>query len=84
MIVRLGWHLLLCFKNFGKCPKISNTLFHTTLAKILLFMPLLFKVLSGMANSVVPDLKEQSDLGLHCAYVILSATLMFKILGHLP
>ena len=29
-------------------------------------------------------LQEQSDLGLHCAYVILSETLVFEILGHLP
>ena len=40
---------------YGKCPKISNTLFHTFLAKILLFMQLFHKILSGMANSVDPD-----------------------------
>ena len=41
--------------TYGKCPKISNTLFHTILASILLFMLLLLKILSGMANSVDPD-----------------------------
>ena len=40
---------------FGRSPKISNTLFHTILAKILLFMQLFLKILSGMANSVDPD-----------------------------
>ena len=35
-----------------------------------------------MANSVDPD-QEQSDLDLHCSYVILSDTFLFKILGHL-
>ena len=40
---------------YGKCPKISNTLFPTILAKILLLMHLFLKILSGMANSVDPD-----------------------------
>ena len=40
---------------YGKCPKISNTLFHTVLALILLFMHLLLKILSGIANNVDLD-----------------------------
>ena len=40
---------------YSKCPKISNTLFHIFSAKILLFMQLFLKILSGMANSVDPD-----------------------------
>ena len=44
-------------KGYVKCPKISNTLFHTFLfAYFLLFMQLILKILSGIANSV--------DLGL--------------------
>ena len=43
-----------------------------------------------MANSVDPDqtapeLKEQSDLSLHCLHMSPSSdTLVFKILGNLP
>ena len=37
------------------CPKIWNTLFHTILAKILLFMQLFLKVFGGMTNNVDPD-----------------------------
>ena len=43
---------------YGKCPKISNTLFHTFLVYILLFLQLFLKILSGisgMANSVDLD-----------------------------
>ena len=40
---------------YSKCPKISNTLFHTFLAEILLFMHLSLKMLSGMANNEDPD-----------------------------
>ena len=43
------------FGEYGKCPKTSNTLFHTFLAQILLFMQLFLKILSGMANCVDPD-----------------------------
>ena len=56
--------------------QISNTLFHTILASILLFMLLLLKILSGMANSVDPD-QEQSDHGLHCLHMSLCQTLWF-------
>ena len=47
-------------KTYGKCPKISSTLFHT-------FHTLFLKILSRMANSVDPD-QEQSYLGLHCLH----------------
>ena len=40
--------------TYGKCPKISNTLFHTILAYILLFMQLFLNIHSGIANSVNP------------------------------
>ena len=40
---------------YHKYPKISNTLFYIALALILLFMQLLAKILSGMANSEDPD-----------------------------
>ena len=42
---------------YGKCPKLSNTLFYTFLAQILLFMQMFPKVHvpNGMANSVNPD-----------------------------
>ena len=36
-------------------PKISITLFYSVLALILLYMHLLLKMLSGMANIVDPD-----------------------------
>ena len=63
---------------YGKCPKISNTLFGTILALILLFMQLFLNILSGMSNIVDPDQTAPS------AYIILSDTLVFKILEHLP
>ena len=59
---------------FGKCPKISNTLFHTYFASILLFMQLFLKILSGIANSVDRN-QEQSDLGLHCLHIPFCQTL---------
>ena len=34
---------------------ILNTLFHTFLAEILLFMQLFLKILGGMANNADPD-----------------------------
>ena len=40
---------------YSKCPQISNTLFHTILAQILLFKQLFLKILSGPENSVDPD-----------------------------
>ena len=39
----------------GKNPKISNTLFYTVLAQILLFMKLFPKIPSEMADNVDPD-----------------------------
>ena len=58
--------------NYGKCPKISNILFHTFLAKIMPLMQLIPKLLSGKANRV--DLirrllEEPSDLGQHCLHM---------------
>ena len=48
-------------------------------------MLLFLKMLSRMANSVDPDqTAPRSDLGLHFAYAILSETLVYEILGHLP
>ena len=44
--------------SYGKYPKILNTLFHTFLAQILLFMQLFPKIASGMANSADPDNAE--------------------------
>ena len=65
-----------------------NTLFHTILALSLLSMPLLLKILCGMANSVDPDQTAPSGAVLFgsglFAYDILSDTLVFEILGHLP
>ena len=71
---------------YGKCPKISNTLFQTSLAESLLFMQLSLKILSGMANSVDPEQTAPSVCSgsVLFAYAILSETLVFKILGHLP
>ena len=40
---------------YGKCLKISNTLFHTFLAQSLLFMQLFPKIPSEMPNSIDPD-----------------------------
>ena len=59
----------------------------TILAKSLLFMHLLLKILSGMANSVDPDQPAPSEAvwsgSALFAYVILSDTFVFKILGYL-
>ena len=68
-VYRWAHDIIIPFCLFYRCPKISNTLFHTFLACILFFMQLCLKLLSRMANSVDPDLtafQEQSDLGLHC------------------
>ena len=46
--------------SIGKCPKISNTLFHTFFAQISLFIQLFLKILSRKANSVDPDLTAPS------------------------
>ena len=46
-------------------------------------MHLFIKILSGMANSVDPDQTAPSGSALF-AYVTLSDTLVFEILGHLP
>ena len=60
-------HLL--YYIYGKCPKISNLLFHIFLAKILHFMKLLLKVLSGMENSVDPDQTAPSGSADLCHFV---------------
>ena len=39
---------------YSKCPKISNTLFHTILASMF-FMQLLLKIPGGMANRIDAD-----------------------------
>ena len=41
--------------EYGKCPKISITLFHIFFALILLFMQLFLKLFRGKVNSVKPD-----------------------------
>ena len=53
-------------KVYGKCPKISNTLFHAFWLLVCAFNAVVTKIHSGMANNVDPDqTKEQTDLGLH-------------------
>ena len=48
-------------------------------------MQLFLKILSGTANSVDPDQTAPVGPGSALfAYVILSDTLVFEILGHLP
>ena len=70
--------------TLDKCPKISNTLFHTILAQILLFMQQFLNILSGMASSVDPDQTAPSGAvwsgSALFAYAILSDT---GVLGHL-
>ena len=51
--------------EYAKCPKIWNTLYRIYLARILLSILLLLKILSRMENSEDFD-EEQSDLGLQC------------------
>ena len=46
-----------------------RTLYSIQFWKILLFIQLCLGKFSGMANSVDPDLQEQSDLGLHCLHM---------------
>ena len=60
---RLGFNMYLSEKDYySKCPKISNTLFHTFFNYSLLYIyPLFLKMLSGMANSVVPDQTAPSE-----------------------
>ena len=45
---------LLCGYIYDKCPKISNSLFHTFLPKCCYFMHLFHKMLDWMANSALP------------------------------
>ena len=65
-----------------------DTLFGTILAYILLFMQLFLNILSGMSNSVGPDQTAPSgavwSVSALFAYIILSETLVFEILEHLP
>ena len=66
----------------------SNSLFYTNLPKILLFMQLFVKILSGTANSVDPDQTLPpgavwSGSALF-ACALLTTTLVYEILGHLP
>ena len=65
---------------YGKCSKIWNTLFHTFLAKILPFMLLFLKILTGMTNSVDPDQTAHSGAVWYesalFAYAILSEILV--------
>ena len=49
----------------------------------MLLMHLFLKILSGMANSVDPDQTAPEGSALF-AYVILSETLVFEVLEHLP
>ena len=51
----MKWAVIKGKLAYVKCPKISNILFHSILGKFLLFMHLLLKIPSGMANSVDPD-----------------------------
>ena len=44
--------LLFLMHAYGECLSILNTLFHTFLGHILLFMQLFVKVLRGMANNI--------------------------------
>ena len=69
--------------QYGKYPKISNTLFHTHFAEILLFMQLFLKILSEKANSADPDQTAPSSGPALFAHAILLATLVYKSLGHL-
>ena len=65
-----------------------DALFHSFVALCLLFMQLFLKILSGMASTVDPE--QSGSSGAVCsrstqfAYAILSGTLVYDILGHLP
>ena len=78
-----GWKFKKTACKFSKCPKISNTLFHTFLVQILLFMQLFPKIPCGMANSGDPDQTAPSWSTLS-AYAILSDRWVYENLGHLP
>ena len=61
-----------------------QTLYSKPVWPVLLFMQLLLKIHSWMANSVDLDLQEQSDMGLHCLHKSFCVRpLVYKILGHL-
>ena len=64
--------------QYSKYPKIWNSLIHTFLVCFFLFVQLFLKIVSGMANSAEPD-----ETALF-AYAILSDSLLYEILGHLP
>ena len=76
------------YQQYGKCPKILNTLFHTFFTKIFLFMQLFLKIVSGMANSIDPDQTAPSEAvwsgSTLFAYAILSEILVYEITRHLP
>ena len=67
----------------SNCSKSLNTLFHTFLDKILLFMQLFLKILNGMANTVDPNQTAPSGAifsgsTLHMQF--LSETVVFEML----
>ena len=73
---------------YGKCPKISNILFHTFLALTLLFMQFFIKIPNGNANSGDPDQTAPSGAvwsgSALFTYGILSDTSVLEILAQLP
>ena len=79
-------HALECYTvNVLKFQTFYSLLF---LAKILLFMQLVLKILSEMANSSDSDQTAPSGAvwsgSEQFAYAILPENLVYKILGHLP
>ena len=83
---RVKYFLYGCFYpvNYGKCPKISNTLFHTFLAYILLFVCSYFLKYLMEWQTVYTLIRLLLWPGSALfAYAILSETLVYKITGHL-
>ena len=58
----------ICLRNYGKCPKISNTLLHTFWLVNCVFYAVVSLNTCGVANSIDPDQTAPFDLDLHCLH----------------
>ena len=63
--------------RYGKCPKISNTIYS------ILYLPLSI-LCSSFLKYLVEWQTGSSLIWVHIVFIILSETLMYKILGDLP
>ena len=54
---------------YGNCPKISNTLFHTSLAQILLFMQLFLKLLLAFSYLLAEKISCSAEISMNKSFI---------------